>query len=516
MRSKVTPRWLKLSEGSRKAVGCLLPNASSTPSIRPARRATTAIWAPAAGMPLVVWDWVSKNIAPPSAPKNHLNRFSRTWATGERSECADWASSEWAAATAARATNGRARERMRMGLPPNEESKRCLGHLCLGIRGRRPPGPSRARQGPCCHPRPTPARSPVPCWVPWGCVTYSNKTAYSVNVARLGRGLSPRPGAPRAPWPSETHPFGKRREGPGSNQAELFSHPREGRQGLIEVVPLVRGGDLAADPRRALRHHRVAEAGDEDALLEEQLAHPDRGRRLADDHRDDRGLSGERLEAELEEAIAKIAGVLAQPGHPLRVSQEELHRGEGAPRDGAGKRVAEELRPGARGEVAADALRAVDEPSRRAAQRLAERAGDDVHLAQHAMVLGGAAPGPAQDAGGMAVVHHEHGAVTPAHLEESGKIGDGALHREDPVGDHPLHFAVLRRGETGIDVGEVLVLEDAGLALDDCLGKADAVDDGGVVELIAQHEVALGERRRGERLVGVPAAHEAERGDRKS
>src|ERR1041385_3266788 len=163
MRSKVTPRWLKLSEGSRKADGCLLPNASSTPSISPARRATTAMWAPAAPMPLVVWDWVSKNIAPPSAPKYHLKRLSRTWATDERSECADWASSKWAAATTVRATNGRARERMRMGLPPNEDSNRCLGLLCLGIGGRRPPGLPRARQGPCCHRQPPPAGSPAPC-----------------------------------------------------------------------------------------------------------------------------------------------------------------------------------------------------------------------------------------------------------------------------------------------------------------------------------------------------------------
>src|ERR1043166_9243560 len=77
-------------------------------------------------------------------------------------------------------------------------------------------------------------------------VSYSNNTGYSVNVERLGRSMSTGAGAPGGRWPPETHPFGKRREGSDSNQAQLFSHPLEGRQGLIEVVPPVRGRDLAA------------------------------------------------------------------------------------------------------------------------------------------------------------------------------------------------------------------------------------------------------------------------------
>src|ERR1043166_3502533 len=134
-------------------------------------------------------------------------------------------------------------------------------------------------------------------------VSYSNKTGYSVNVERLGRAISTGAGPPGGPWPPETHPFGKRREGSDSNQAQLFSHPPAGGQGLIEVAPPVRGGELRAHPGGALRHHRVAEAGDEDALLKEHLAHPDRGRGLPDDHRDDRGLSGERLEADRKSVV---------------------------------------------------------------------------------------------------------------------------------------------------------------------------------------------------------------------
>src|ERR1041384_703038 len=379
MRSKVTPRWLKLSEGSRKADGCLLPNASSTPSISPARRATTAMWAPAAGMPLVVWDWVSKNIAPPSAPKYHLKRLSRTWATDERSECADWASSKWAAATTVRATNGRARERMRMGLPPNEDSNRAWDSCAMesGAAGR-PVSPEHGKARAASAGRPQPLRRHRA--APRGAlVTYYNKTGYGVNVERLGRGVSAGPKPPGGPWPSETHPFGKRREGQGSDQPELISDPPKGRGGRVEVVALVARRDLTADPRRTLRHDRVAEPGDEDALVEEHFAHPDRGRGLADDHRDDRSVSGERLEAELEEAAPEVGGVLAQPSHAFRVRSEELDRGEGRARGrgaaggGAGRRVAKGLGPGGLGGLAAGAARPRDEPPRRAAQRLAER-----------------------------------------------------------------------------------------------------------------------------------------------
>ena len=66
-------------------------------------------------------------------------------------------------------------------------------------------------------------------------------------------------------------------------------------------------------------------------------------------------------------------------------------------------------------------------------------------------------------------------------------------------------------GELGIEVGEIAVLVDRGLALGDCLGQPDPVDDRGVVQLVADDEVVLGEQRAGHGLVGVPAAPEAER-----
>ena len=78
----------------------------------------------------------------------------------------------------------------------------------------------------------------------------------------------------------------------------------------VQVVPRVAGRDLASYARLALRHHRKAEAGDEHALVEQHVAHPDRRRRLADDDRHDRRLARKRLESRFGDLLAEIARVL--------------------------------------------------------------------------------------------------------------------------------------------------------------------------------------------------------------
>ena len=112
----------------------------------------------------------------------------------------------------------------------------------------------------------------------------------------------------------------------------------------------------------------IAEAGDEHALGQQQVAHPDRRGGLAQDDRDDRGLAGERLEAELEQPLAEVAGVVAQGGDPLGMGLEILDAGERAGRHGRRQRVGEELRPRALGEVVAHRRRAGDEAAGRAAR----------------------------------------------------------------------------------------------------------------------------------------------------
>src|ERR1041385_9063592 len=80
--------------------------------------------APAAGMPVRVCFWVVKKSAPPSTPKDHLKRSSRTATSllDLLEERASWALSA-VCPMAGRARMERAAVEMRM-LPPNERTKR--------------------------------------------------------------------------------------------------------------------------------------------------------------------------------------------------------------------------------------------------------------------------------------------------------------------------------------------------------------------------------------------------------
>jgi hypothetical protein len=57
------------------------------------------------------------------------------------------------------------------------------------------------------------------------------------------------------------------RVGLSSDQSKLTSDFSEGREGLVQVITGMSGGDLTADPCLSLRHYREAEAGDKHTLL---------------------------------------------------------------------------------------------------------------------------------------------------------------------------------------------------------------------------------------------------------
>src|SRR5688572_15679876 len=82
-----------------------------------------------------------------------------------------------------------------------------------------------------------------------------------------------------------------------SNQLELPADGLEGTDGLIEVGLRVSRRNLAAHAGLTLRNDRESEAGDEHSLVEQHVAHLNRGCRLTHDDRHDRSIAGERLES---------------------------------------------------------------------------------------------------------------------------------------------------------------------------------------------------------------------------
>jgi hypothetical protein len=106
-----------------------------------------------------------------------------------------------------------------------------------------------------------------------------------------------------------------------------------------------------------------------------------------------------------------------------------------------------------------------------------------------------------QDARGVAVVHHDGGAVALGQVADLGQLRHVAVHREDAVGGDQAQPAALGLPQAALQVGHVrvAVAEAMGLA------QADAVDDAGVVQLVAQDGVVLAQERLEQAGVGVEA-----------
>src|SRR5690606_8817397 len=104
-------------------------------------------------------------------------------------------------------------------------------------------------------------------------------------------------------------------------------------------------------------------------------------------------------------------GVLGQPDPQVvggLQQVEDLQRGR---RDHRGERVGEQVRAGALAQQGDDLRAGGDVTAGRAAERLAEGAGDDVDAVHHAVQFGRAAPAGADEADGVRVVDHDHRAV---------------------------------------------------------------------------------------------------------
>src|SRR6059036_503078 len=200
-----------------------------------------------------------------------------------------------------------------------------------------------------------------------------------------------------------------------------------------------------------------------------------------------------------------------QAGDELRVRLDILNRCERAGSDGGRECVAEQLRPGALGEIVGECGRAGGESAGRAAQRFSQRRGDHVDLAQHVVMLGGAAARLPENAGRVGVIDGEHRVVLPGQRDEIGQLRDIALHREDAVGEDQLPSRLAGGAQLLFEVGHVGVLVDRGLALGDRFGEANRVDDRRVVQLVGDDDVWLAEDGGAEPFVGVPAADVGQR-----
>ena len=143
------------------------------------------------------------------------------------------------------------------------------------------------------------------------------------------------------------------------------------------------------------------------------FAHADGERRVADDDRHDGAMSpSSGLKPAAFNPSRSLSRDRVQALDAARFALQNFDRLHRAGGDGGRQRVGEQLRTRDLLQVVDQRLRSGDIAARRAAERLAQRAGDDVDLAFDAVMLRRAAAVLAHHAGAVGIVENDRGVVT--------------------------------------------------------------------------------------------------------
>ncbi len=209
------------------------------------------------------------------------------------------------------------------------------------------------------------------------------------------------------------------------------------------------------------------------------------------------------LESEARHLAAKVLGVACELLAQVVARLDEVQHRERGMGDRRHEGIREEIRARAVAQPRHDFARARRIAARRAAERLAERAGQELDPAHHAAMLRRAAATRADEADRVRVVHHHHRAVLLREVANSREIGNNPIHRKHAVGrDELVARSVGRRGlQLRLEVRHVVV----GIAEALRFRKPHAVDDRGVVQRVRDHRVLFPQERLEEAAVRVEA-----------
>ncbi len=287
----------------------------------------------------------------------------------------------------------------------------------------------------------------------------------------------------------------------------------------------------------------VAEADDEDVVLQELFGHRDGFFGGADDDWADRGGGVEDIEVGFGfDLLAAVFRDVAEFFNALRFGHQCLDRGIGAGSNRDRQSVGEKCWSASLDDEVDELLACRDESARAATECFAEGAGEDVSGAQgwvedplrllrshlprkpgggervrvggaHAVVFVCASAGFSHDAVAVRIVDDEQGVVLVTECAKRGEVGDVAFHGEDAISDEPdlaCDFGVVlcffENFTNGIHVG---VFVDGFLdTFFDGRSQAHRIDDACVVEFIGNDDVAGFADGGEECFGGVPAAHE--------
>lgn len=265
----------------------------------------------------------------------------------------------------------------------------------------------------------------------------------------------------------------------------------------------MRGARLGANASGAWWDDGVEEGDDVDAAIEHAGGKFLREARVADHDGDDRVKAFLYRQSGGAKAVAKVTRVRFEPVAEFGRTGDKVESGDRRGGDDGSEAVGKEVRAGALAKEFDDFATAADVTATRAAEGFAESAGKKIDAADDVAALGGAAAGASENADSMAVVDHDHGVVPFGEIADFAKAGDGAVHRKHAVGGDEFEASAIGVGarELGVEIGEVVVA----VAVAPGLGEADAVDDGSVIEFVADHGVLGAEQGFEKAGIGVEA-----------
>ena len=130
-------------------------------------------------------------------------------------------------------------------------------------------------------------------------------------------------------------------------------------------------------------------------------------------------------------------------------------------------------------------------PAAGAAERFSQRAGDDIDSAHHTAIFVRAASSFAKKTSRMRIVNHRQRVILLSEITNGREVRNRAVHGETAVSSNQFKARILRRAQLRLQICHVVVLVAKTLRF----AEADAVDDAGVIQFIANHGVVFGEKR---------------------
>ena len=140
------------------------------------------------------------------------------------------------------------------------------------------------------------------------------------------------------------------------------------------------------------------------------------------------------------------------------------------------------------------------EPAAAAAKGLAERGGVNIDALHHAVVLRAAAALRTEHTARMRIVDHQQGAVTLGERRNRIELCNIAVHAEHVGGDEP-RATRLRLLQSRLELVHIAMRVTQAFRLTETY----AVDDGGVIECVADHRVLRAQQGLEQAGIGVEA-----------